>query len=53
MRSSLSQVVDALKSVLLGKEHQVQLALATLLAQGHLLIEDPVSYTHLTLPTKA
>ena len=40
MRSSLSQVVDALKSVLLGKEHQVQLALATLLAQGHLLIED-------------
>ena len=27
-------------SVLLGKEQQVQLALACLLARGHLLIED-------------
>ncbi len=40
MNNSLTQVVDALKGVLLGKEHEVQLALATLLAGGHLLIED-------------
>ncbi len=32
--------MSALNSVLLGKEQQVQLALACLLARGHLLIED-------------
>jgi MoxR-like ATPase len=33
-------VVAAISRVLLGKTHQVKLALACLLARGHLLIED-------------
>ena len=40
MNKILSPVFDALNSVLLGKEHQVKLALTCLLAKGHLLIED-------------
>ena len=40
MDSKLSEVLTALNSVLLGKEHQVKLALTCLLAKGHLLIED-------------
>ena len=36
----LQPVIDAIGRVLLGKEHQVRLALACLLARGHLLIED-------------
>jgi MoxR-like ATPase len=38
--SSIQQVIRAIGEVLLGKEHQVRLALACLLARGHLLIED-------------
>lgn len=37
---ALDQVVDALGAILIGKEHQVRLAVATLIAEGHLLIED-------------
>ena len=37
---ALQQVVASISRVLLGKEHQVRLALACLLARGHLLIED-------------
>ena len=37
---ALHTVIRALGTVLLGKEHQVRLALACLLARGHLLIED-------------
>jgi MoxR-like ATPase len=37
---SLKQVVDQAGRVILGKERQVRLALACLLARGHLLIED-------------
>lgn len=37
---SLDEVVSALGSVLIGKETQVRLAIATLIAEGHLLIED-------------
>jgi MoxR-like ATPase len=37
---SLEPVIAAISQVLLGKEHQVKLALACLLARGHLLIED-------------
>jgi len=33
-------VISAIGRVMLGKEHQVRLALACLLARGHLLIED-------------
>lgn len=36
----LEAVVDAIGTVILGKEHAIQLALACLLARGHLLIED-------------
>ena len=37
---SLEATIGAVNSVLLGKEQQVRLALACLLAEGHLLIED-------------
>ena len=40
MHSSISDIVDAIGTILLGKEHQVKLAVACLLAKGHLLIED-------------
>ncbi len=36
----LDQVLTQLESVLLGKRWQIELAVACLLAQGHLLIED-------------
>ena len=39
-KATLSALQSALNSVLLGKEQQIQLALACLLARGHLLIED-------------
>ena len=38
--SPLQPVIGAIGAVLLGKEHEVRLALACLLARGHLLIED-------------
>ncbi|MFN9621670.1 MAG: AAA family ATPase [Cyanobacteriota bacterium] len=37
---SLEPVIAAISQVLLGKSHEVKLALACLLARGHLLIED-------------
>lgn len=40
MLASLAIAVDRLSQVLLGKEHQVRLALACLVARGHLLLED-------------
>ena len=40
MRSKLDAVLQAVNEVILGKEPQVRLALACLLARGHLLIED-------------
>ena len=40
MRSKLEAVLQAVNQVVLGKEPQVRLALACLLARGHLLIED-------------
>jgi MoxR-like ATPase len=36
----IADVVSRLGSVLLGKDHQIKLALACLFARGHLLIED-------------
>ncbi|MEB3234198.1 MAG: AAA family ATPase [Cyanobacteriota bacterium] len=36
----LQQVLDQVNAVLLGKQQQVRLAVACLLARGHLLIED-------------
>lgn len=40
MQSLLNPVIQQLNQVILGKPHQVKLAVACLLAQGHLLIED-------------
>jgi MoxR-like ATPase len=40
MTQLLDQVIDQLGQVILGKQHQLRLALACLLARGHLLIED-------------
>jgi MoxR-like ATPase len=39
-RRALEPVVAALNGIVLGKERQIRLALACLLARGHLLIED-------------
>jgi MoxR-like ATPase len=36
----LSRVIEAAGRIILGKEHQLRLSLACLLARGHLLIED-------------
>lgn len=40
MTSALQPVINSLNSVILGKNNQIKLALACLLAKGHLLIED-------------
>ncbi|MFI2810461.1 MULTISPECIES: MoxR family ATPase [Microbulbifer] len=40
MQKIISAVVADIGKVLLGKDHQVKLALACLLSRGHLLIED-------------
>jgi len=40
MANSLHNVITQVEQVILGKPHQIRLALACLLARGHLLIED-------------
>ena len=40
MRNRLDQVLATINQIVLGKQNQVRLALACLLARGHLLIED-------------
>lgn len=40
MKARTDRVIEALNGILLGKQHQVRLALCGLLARGHLLIED-------------
>jgi MoxR-like ATPase len=40
LRAPLERVIGAAGAIILGKEQQVRLALACLLARGHLLIED-------------
>ena len=40
MPQAVSSVADQLNQVILGKDRQIRLALACLLARGHLLIED-------------
>ncbi len=39
-QSTLAEVIAAANLIILGKEEQIRLALACLLARGHLLIED-------------
>ncbi len=40
MRSQLEACIHAVNHIILGKEQAVRLAMACLLARGHLLIED-------------
>jgi MoxR-like ATPase len=40
MTSITNQITETINQVILGKQHQTRLALACLLARGHLLIED-------------
>ena len=40
MRPAIQKTVDQIGTVVLGKEHQIRLAVACLLSEGHLLIED-------------
>ena len=40
MQQTVATIIDSVGSVLLGKEHQVKLALTCLLSRGHLLIQD-------------
>ena len=40
MNTTLQPALDALSKIVLGKERQIKLAVACLLARGHLLIED-------------
>lgn len=40
MSTTISRAITAVSSVVLGKEEQIRLAVACLLARGHLLIED-------------
>jgi MoxR-like ATPase len=40
MNSDIDGVISRVASIILGKQHQLRLALACLLARGHLLIED-------------
>ena len=40
MNPQLNTVVNQVGKVILGKEHQIRLAIACVLARGHLLIED-------------
>ena len=38
--SPVARIIDAAGQIILGKEAQIRMALACLLARGHLLIED-------------
>jgi MoxR-like ATPase len=40
MQHVLSQTITQISQHIIGKEHQIKLALSCLLANGHLLIED-------------
>ena len=39
-KKTTQAVIDAASSIILGKQHQIKLSLACVLAGGHLLIED-------------
>jgi MoxR-like ATPase len=40
MSADLDEVISRVATIILGKQHQLRLAMACLLARGHLLIED-------------
>jgi MoxR-like ATPase len=39
-RALIERAIDSLGTIIVGKEHQLRLAMACVLAEGHLLIED-------------
>lgn len=39
-QAAIQAVLDQIGSIILGKKHQIRLAIACLLARGHLLVED-------------
>jgi MoxR-like ATPase len=49
MTEQINNVVSQVGSIILGKQHQIRLAMACLLARGHLLIEDIPSVGKTTL----
>ena len=51
MQSKIQVMLDALSSVLQGKEEQLKLCLSCLLAEGHLLVEDLPGMGKTTLAT--
>ena len=40
MQNNLDQLLHSANQIILGKKHQIRLAICCLLARGHLLIED-------------
>lgn len=40
MNTQIDRIITQVSSIILGKEHQIRLAIACLLSRGHLLIED-------------
>ncbi|MGJ0492901.1 AAA family ATPase [Methylobacter sp.] len=40
MQNAINQLLDSANQIILGKQHQIRLALCCLLSRGHLLIED-------------
>jgi MoxR-like ATPase len=40
MQNAINQLLDSANQIILGKRHQIRLALCCLLSRGHLLIED-------------
>lgn len=51
MQRKIQAMLDALTSVLQGKDHQLKLCLSCLLAEGHLLVEDLPGMGKTTLAT--
>ena len=49
MNQQLEKVTSQVGKIILGKEHQIRLAIACLLARGHLLIEDIPGFGKTTL----
>ena len=51
----VEKIITGMGQTIVGQDHLVRALLIGLLADGHILLEGvpgPVSYTHLTLPTK-
>ena len=53
MNNKVEQLINNIERSIIGKRPVIEKVVCAMLAGGHVLIEDAVSYTHLTLPTKA